>query len=200
MRGDYDGAARSLSTAAQTPERQPRRQAARRAGEGGARRDQGSQGRALRPRRHPLPGRRRRAGPLRPRHARGGVPGAARRSRLRRRDPDPRRVLSQPVRSRGRVVAVAGGGRAHRHDRALQVGAPDGDHAARARVRLPLARQHQPRAGPLRGLDPDRTTARRSGCRKAWPSSSSGAGASRPAAASRRRWSTCWRRRCIPAS
>ena len=86
--------------------------------------------------RDPLPGRGRRAGPLRARHAGGGLPGAARRPRLRRRDPDPRRVLPQPVRPGRRVVAVAGGGRAHRHDRALQMGAPDGDHAARARLRL----------------------------------------------------------------
>ena len=59
-----------------------RRQAAGRPGASEARdADQGSQGRALRPRRHPLPGRRRRAGPLRARHAGGGVQGAARRSR-----------------------------------------------------------------------------------------------------------------------
>ena len=38
MRGDYDGAARALATAAQTAERQPRRQAAGRSGQGGARR------------------------------------------------------------------------------------------------------------------------------------------------------------------
>ena len=44
--------------------------------------------------------------PLRARHAGGRLPGAARRSRLRRRDPDPRRLLSQPVRSGRRLVAV----------------------------------------------------------------------------------------------
>ena len=69
--------------------------------------------------------------------------------------PDPRRVLSQPGRPGGGVVAVAGGGGAHGDDRAVQVGAPDGDDAARARLRLPVARQHQPRAGPLRRLDAD---------------------------------------------
>ncbi len=126
--------------------------------------------------------------------------GAARRSRLRGRAADPGRALPQPRPIWRRCRRCRGGGGAHRDDRALQVGAPDGHHAARARLRLPLARQHQPRAGPLRRLDADRATARRSGCRRGWPSSSSGAGASRPAGASRRRWSTCSPRRCARAT
>ena len=200
-RGDYDGRGHSSERGGRAaPRAQSRREGAGRRWPRGARRRQGPQGRALRPRRHPLPGRGRGAGALRARGAGGGLRGAARRPGLRRRDADPRRVLSQPVRSGGRVVAVAGGGRAHRHHRAVQVGAPDGDHAARAGLRLSLAGQHQPRAGALRGVDADRATARRCGCRKGWPSSSSAAGASRRAAAWRRRWSTCWRRRCAPAS
>src|SRR5689334_23903249 len=44
----------------------------------------------------------------------------------------PYTTLFRSVRPRVGVVAVAGGGGAHRDDRALQVGAPDGDHAARS--------------------------------------------------------------------
>ena len=85
-----------------------------------------------------------------------GVHGAAPGPGLRGGDPDPHRDLPQPVGPGGGLVAVAGRGRAHGHDRAVQVGAPDGDHAARAGLRLPVARQHEPRAGALRGLVADR--------------------------------------------
>ena len=134
------------------PAGQRRGEVARGSGGGRPRRHQGLPRGALAPRRHSLRARGRGAGPLRPRHRRGGLRGAARQSRLRGRPADPGRVLSRAVRSGRRLLAVGGRGGPHRHHRALQVGAPDGDHAAGAGLWLPVAGQHEPRAGPLRRL------------------------------------------------
>jgi hypothetical protein len=199
MRGDYDSAARALATAAQTANASPDVKLLADLAKGGARRDQGSQGGALRPCRHSLSGRRCRAG-ARTRATRWRrLQGAARRPGLRAEIPirvefyrspsDLAAVssLSQAEVARTGTIALCKWARLMvTTPRALAYGYPWLDSINHELVHYAVSTLTRDRAPVW--------------LQEGWRSSSSAAGASRPAAASRRRWSTCWRRRCTPAS
>ena len=65
------------------------------------------------------------------------------------------------------------------HGRRRQVGTGHAPSPAREPARLRLARHHRPRAHPPRGHARVTSTARRSGCRRAWRSARRSAGATR---------------------